>query len=165
MINGIYILSFDNWNDIREIFLQGIRTRNATFQTEAPTKEEWFNSHIRECSIGYFNNDSLLGWATLSKVSSRCVYSGVAEVSVYINENFRGQGIGDSLMKNLIKLSEKHGYWTLQAGIFPENESSIKLHISNGFRQVGRREKLGKMNGTWRDVYLFERRSIETGQD
>ncbi|XEC96308.1 N-acetyltransferase family protein [Paenibacillus tarimensis] len=155
----------EDWEDIIEIYLQGIRTGNATFQTEAPTKEEWFGSHILECSIGCFRDGLMLGWASLSKVSSRCVYAGVAEVSIYVKENARGQGIGDFLLKNLIRFSEAHGYWTLQSGIFPENNSSIKLHIQNGFREIGRRERIGKLDHVWRDVLLLERRSTVVGKE
>jgi L-amino acid N-acyltransferase YncA len=154
----------NDWEDIKDIYLEGIKTGNATFQTEAPTKEQWFDSHILQCSIGYFQSGKMLGWAALSKVSSRCVYSGVAEVSIYIKENARGKGIGKNLLRHLINLSEKHGFWTLQAGIFPENISSINLHAINGFREVGRREKIGKINNEWRDVMLYERRSEVTGQ-
>lgn len=158
-------LTFEDWEEIKEIYLQGIETGHATFQTEAPSKEAWFEEHISACSLGYFDNKELLAWAALSRISSRCVYAGVAEVSIYIKENARGRGIGTALFKKLIEVSEEEGYWTLQSGIFPENMGSIRLHQKNGFREVGRREKIGEMNGVWRDVLLFERRSNKVGQD
>jgi len=105
------------------------------------------------------DGEQILGWAALSPVSGRCVYGGVAEVSVYIGESGRGKGVGSALLTALIASSEKEGIWTLQAGIFPENEASIKLHLKHGFREVGRRERIGKMNGVWRDTILLERRS------
>lgn len=153
----------DNWEEVKAIYLEGIQTGNATFQTEAPSKEQWFEGHVKECNIACFQYDKMLGWATLSRVSARSVYSGVAEVSIYIKHSERGNGIGNILLKNLIEISELHGFWTLQAGIFPENTSSIRLHLKNGFREVGRREKLGKLNETWRDVILMERRSKVIG--
>jgi phosphinothricin acetyltransferase len=107
----------------------------------------------------------VLGWAALSRVSSRQVYAGVTEVSIYVAERSRGKGIGQALLQALIAESERCGIWTLQAGIFPENVASITLHLKNGFREVGRRERLGRMNGIWRDVVLLERRSQVTGQD
>lgn len=154
----------DEWDYVKAIYLEGIQTGNATFQTEAPSKEQWFEGHINECNVGYFQDNKMLGWAALSNVSSRCVYSGVAEVSIYIKQTERGKGIGDILLRSLIEKSESQGFWTLQAGIFPENIASLKLHLNNGFREVGRREKLGKMKGIWRDVILLERRSNVIGQ-
>lgn len=163
MTTNICLITEADWEEIRAIYLEGIQTGNATFQTNAPSKEQWFEGHVQECSVGYFQDKKILGWATLSKVSSGCVYSGVAEVSIYVKQSERGTGIGDLLLKSLIERSESQGFWTLQAGIFPENIASIKLHMKNGFREVGRREKLGKMNDLWRDVILLERRSKVTG--
>jgi phosphinothricin acetyltransferase len=164
MIANICLFTDADWDEVKAIYLEGIQTGNATFQTEAPSKEEWFGEHINECNLGYFQDGKLLGWAALSNVSSRCVYSGVAEVSIYVRQSERGRGIGNSLLESLIEKSESIGIWTLQAGIFPENKASIELHIKNGFRVVGRREKLGKMNDMWRDVMLLERRSQTAGQ-
>lgn len=110
-------------------------------------------------------DNKVVGWAALSNVSGRCVYSGVAEVSVYVDSSNRGKGIGDRLLNSLIKESEKCGIWTLQAGIFPENISSIRLHHKHGFRTIGIRERLGNMNNKWRDVALLERRSQIVGND
>jgi L-amino acid N-acyltransferase YncA len=161
---NIQELSEQDWEDIKEIYLQGIQTGNATFQTEAPPSEQWFKDHISDCSIGCFQDGKMLGWAALSKVSSRCVYSGVAEVSIYVRKDARGRGVGNFLLEDLIQISETLGYWTLQAGIFPENVSSIRLHTTNGFREVGRRERIGKLHNVWRDVILYERRSGVIGQ-
>lgn len=156
------MLSID-WDQVKEIYLEGIATGNATFQKEAPSWEEWDNGHILDCRIVARSNGKVLGWAALSPVSSRCVYSGVAEVSVYVSQNNEGKGIGSLLLKSLIEISEQKGFWTLQSGIFPENVSSLKLHYKSGFREVGRRERIGKMDGVWRDTILLERRSNEVG--
>jgi len=158
-------LKNEDWDSIKHIYLEGIKTGKATFQTDAPTQEEWFAGHILPCSIGYFEAGMMLGWASLSPVSSRCVYSGVAEVSIYVKEEARGKGVGRKLMESLIELSEENGYWTLQSGIFPENSSSISLHQAHGFREVGKREKMGKLKNEWKDVLLFERRSTRVGID
>lgn len=156
-------LTPSDWEPIKAIYLEGIETKNATFQTEAPASEVWFASHVPECTIGCFDSDELLGFATLSKTSNRAVYSGVAEVSVYVASSTRGKGVGQLLMQNLIEISESLGYWMLQSGIFPENEASLKLHFNNGFREVGRRERIGNMDGQWRDTMLLERRSQKVG--
>lgn len=136
----------DNWDEIKEIYLAGIQTGNSTFLTEVPSREQWFEGHINECNIGCFEGEKMLGWAVLSKVSPRPVYSGVAEVSIYIKQSERGKGIGNMLLQKLIEVSESHGFWTLQSGIFPENTASLKLHLKNGFREVGRRQRIGKLN-------------------
>ncbi|OIO14676.1 N-acetyltransferase [Candidatus Gottesmanbacteria bacterium CG11_big_fil_rev_8_21_14_0_20_37_11] len=153
-----------DWGQIIRIYLEGIKTGNATFEVEVPGFRKWDRSHIPNCRIVARYNDVILGYAVLSPVSSRCVYRGVAEVSIYIGEEYRRKGVGKQLLEKLISLSESKGYWTLQAGIFPENIASIKLHKKCGFREVGRREKIGKMkDGRWRDVILMERRSKITG--
>ena len=148
-----------HWEQVKTIYESGIATGNATFQTSAPSWEEWDKAHTQTCRLVAIENDIVLGWAALTPVSGRCVYAGVAEVSVYIGEPARGKGIGSKLMQLLITESEDHGFWTLQAGIFPENIASIRLHEQNGFRQVGYREKIGQMNGIWRNTVLMERRS------
>lgn len=153
----------EDWAVVREIYLEGIATGNATFQKEAPSWEQWHKGHANEGRIVARTADCLLGWAALSPVSSRCVYNGVAEVSVYVSTQHQGKGTGSLLLDALIKVSESNGYWTLQAGIFPDNVSSIKLHEKHGFRVVGRREKIGKMGGIWRDTLLLERRSKTVG--
>lgn len=152
-----------HWPAVKAIYEKGIATGNATFQTEAPEWEEWDKGHIRACRLVAVENEQVIGWAALSAVSSRCVYGGVAEVSVYIHPDARGKGVGRKLLEALIAESEQNNFWTLQAGIFPENEASVALHEKLGFRHVGRREKIGKMNGKWRDTLLLERRSVKTG--
>lgn len=152
-------MSSCDWNEVRRIYQEGMDTRNATFQMEAPSWEEWDAGHRKDCRLVATAEHKILGWAALSPVSGRCVYGGVAEISVYIDTTAQGKGIGSLLLSKLIMDSEQHGIWTLQAGIFPENKASIKLHLNCGFREVGVREKLGKMEDTWRDVVLLERRS------
>jgi L-amino acid N-acyltransferase YncA len=158
-------MSPKDWEQVRAIYLEGVATGNATFEISAPDWEGWHSSHLLECRVIARLQDLVVGWAALSSVSSRCVYSGVAEVSVYVSESFRGQGFGQALLKELIRRSEQLGIWTLQAGIFPENQASLNLHFTNGFREVGRRERLGKLGGVWRDVLLLERRSRVAGAD
>jgi phosphinothricin acetyltransferase len=156
----------DDWEQVRAIYLEGIATGDATFETDAPSWERWNASHLRECRlVARSSSGRVLGWAALSPVSDRCVYAGVAEVSVYVGEKGRGHGTGRALLEALVEASEKRGIWTLQAGVFPENIASIKLHLRCGFREVGRRERLGKRNGAWRDVMLLERRSRSVGVD
>jgi len=158
-------MSPSDWEQVRSIYLEGIATGNATFETSAPDWESWHSSHLPKGRVIARLQDSVVGWAALSPVSSRCVYLGVAEVSIYIGENFRRRGVGQALLKELIRRSEQLGIWTLQAGIFPENHASLRLLITNGFREVGRRERLGKLGGVWRDVLLLERRSRVAGAD
>jgi L-amino acid N-acyltransferase YncA len=153
----------EDWGKVKEIYLEGIATGNATFQKEVPSWEDWNNSHMSECRIVARSESEILGWAALSPVSSRCVYVGVAEVSVYVSQISKGKGIGSILLNSLIQKSEENGIWTLQSGIFPENVSSLKVHYKNGFREVGRRERIGKMDGVWRDTILVERRSKNVG--
>lgn len=156
-------LTAGHWDAVRAIFLEGVATGNATFQQTAPGWPEWDKSHLPTCRIVAVNQQEILGWAALSPVSSRCVYAGVAEVSVYVAQSARGNGIGSALLANLITASESENIWTLQAGVFPENTASIHLHTKAGFRIVGTRERLGSMNGHWRDVILLERRSTVSG--
>ncbi len=152
-----------DWDAVRAIYLEGIRTGNATFEKSAPDWQAWDAGHLKSCRFVARHNSEILGWAALSPVSGRCVYSGVAEVSVYVAERARGRKIGSRLLDALVTASESEGVWTLQAGIFPENISSIELHKRKGFRIVGTREKLGSMDGRWRDVILMERRSAIVG--
>ena len=149
----------EDWPAVREIYLQGIRTGNATFETDAPDWEKWNASHLPSCRLVARSVGVVLGWAALTPVSNRCVYAGVGDLSVYVAEQARGKGVGLKLLNALIEASEQAGIWTLQAGIFPENVASIELHQNCGFRIVGRREKIGLMNGRWRDTMLLERRS------
>jgi L-amino acid N-acyltransferase YncA len=152
-------MSAEDWKQVRLIYSEGIETGNATFETKVPGWEEWNIKHLEKCRLVAVHNNIILGWAALSPVSARSAYSGVTEVSVYVKSSTRNQGIGNALLKKLIEDSEVHDIWTLQAGIFPENVESIKLHKANGFRKVGIREKIGILHGRWRDVILFERRS------
>ncbi len=152
-----------DYEQVAQIYQQGIATGNATFQQDIPTWEDWDESHLKNCrTVGIMDN-KVVGWAALTAVSSRCVYAGVAEVSVYVATNYRGLKIGTKLLEYLIEESEASNIWTLQAGIFPENIASIKIHEQLGFRIVGKREKIGKMNGKWRDTLLLERRSVKIG--
>jgi phosphinothricin acetyltransferase len=153
-----------DWPAVREIYAQGIATGDATLETNPPEWEAWDQSHVSGLRYVAINDsDEIAGWAALTPVSGRCVYAGVAEVSVYIGSSFRGQKIGDLLLKHLIDQSEQNGYWTLQAGIFSENIASMHLHEKNGFRLIGYCENIGKMKGVWRSVNLLERRSKVTG--
>ena len=153
----------DDWISVAEIYRQGIESGNATFQSDIPTWEEWNSGHINTCRIVASLDNEIAGWAALTPVSGRCVYTGVAEVSVYVSNQFKGQKIGTRLLERLISESEKEGYWTLQASIFQENKASLKIHYNLGFRNVGFREKIGKMNDIWRDTILLERRSKKVG--
>ncbi|MFK3858100.1 GNAT family N-acetyltransferase [Pseudoalteromonas rhizosphaerae] len=148
---------------VQNIYQQGIDTGNATFQTKAKSWQQWNSSMLNCCRLVAVQRDQVLGWAGLSVVSSREVYSGVAEVSVYVANQAQGKGLRQALLNALINESEKSGIWTLQASIFPENTNSIALHTRNGFRQVGNREKLGQLHGVWRNVVLMERRSAVVG--
>lgn len=148
-----------DWDQVKVIYEKGIATGNATFQDSAPTWEEWDSSHLQNSRVVAEEDEKVIGWAALTPVSSRCVYAGVAEVSVYVDTNHFGKGVGYALLKQLVLLSEADGMWTLQSGIFPENISSLKIHEKAGFRILGLREKIGKQNGVWRDSVLLERRS------
>jgi len=156
---AIAALAAEDWDDAARIFAEGIATGAATFETEVSDWPTWDASHLRAPRPAARADGRLLGWAALSPVSGRCVYAGVAEVSVYVAAASRGQGIGAKLLGALVAGSEAEGIWTLQAGIFPENVASVRLHERAGFRVVGRRERLGQLDGVWRDVLLLERRS------
>ena len=149
----------ERWPFVKAIYETGLATGNASFQTSAPSWEEWDAAHLKHSRLVSTLNNQVVGWAALTPVSGRCVYAGVAEVSVYVHPDSRGLGIGEDLLQELIIESEKNGIWTLQAGIFPENIASLRIHEKTGFRQVGFREKIGQMNGKWRDTVLLERRS------
>ena len=148
-----------DWSQVRLIYEKGINTGNATFQTNTPSWEDWNQSHLASCRIIAETNGLIIGWGALTPVSSRCVYAGVAEVSVYVDPEHSGKGIGLALLNELVTQSEAEGIWTLQAGIFPENIASLRIHEKAGFRILGIREKIGKQNGIWRNTALLERRS------
>ncbi|QKG52210.1 GNAT family N-acetyltransferase [Hymenobacter sp. BRD67] len=154
-------LTAAHWPQVRAIYQQGIATGHATFQTEAPAWEEWDSSHLAHSRLVALDEATgqVLGWAALTSVSGRCVYAGVAEVSVYVAAEARGQGVGRQLLAALVAGAEAQGLWMLQAGIFPENGASVRLHEAAGFRVVGRRERIGRLAGVWRDTLLLERRS------
>ena len=163
-VAGIGAMTAEDYPAVAAIFAQGIATGNASLETAPPSWEEWDSKHVPECRLAARTAaGAVAGWAALSAVSSRCVYKGVAEVSVYVGETFQGQGLGQRLLQQLVADSEKAGFWTLQAGILPENKASVRLHKKCGFRVVGVREKLGQLNGQWRDVLLLERRSKVAG--
>ena len=149
-----------DWPAVRAIYAAGIATGNATFETSAPAWDHWDHAHLADHRLVATDSDGhVVGWAALTPVSDRCAYRGVAEDSVYIHPRCHGQGVGTALLERLIAASEHAGYWTIQTGIFPENTVSLALHQRAGFRIVGRRERIGQLNGAWRDTYLLERRS------
>ncbi|MDD3035470.1 MAG: GNAT family N-acetyltransferase [Candidatus Saccharimonadaceae bacterium] len=150
---------YTDWLEVSRIYQEGMDTNLATFQSDCPSWEEWNASHLKDCRLVIMNDGTILGWAALTAVSGRCVYAGVAEVSIYIDQNFRGRGAGKVLLLELIRCSEEHGLWTLQSGIMQENKASICLHESCGFRLVGYRERIGRDRfGNWRNTVLMERR-------
>ena len=151
-----------DWPAVRAIYDDGIRSGDATFETETPSWERWDAAHSSLRLVAE-REGAIVGWAALSPVSDRCCYEGVGEVSVYVAEEARGSGVGRALLEALAERSEQDGYWTLNAGVFPENEASIRLHKACGFREVGVRERLGELRGVWRDVVLLERRSTRVG--
>jgi phosphinothricin acetyltransferase len=153
----------EDWEAVRAILCEGIATGHATFETVAPDWQEWNREHRPDCRLVAKIEGQVVGWAALSPVSGRCVYGGVAEASVYVANSARGQGVGTRLLQGLVEESERAGIWTLQGGIFPENAASLALHQACGFRTVGCRERLGKMQQVWRDVILVERRSKVVG--
>jgi L-amino acid N-acyltransferase YncA len=151
----------EDWDSVRAIYIQGIAAGNATFEKSAPEWEVWDAAHLPSCRLVARSGGDVQGWAALSPYSRRQVYAGVAEVSVYVAEAARGRGVGQALLSALVTESERQGIWTLQAGIFPENAASIRLHKRFGFRVVGTRERIGQMDGRWRDVVLMERRRAD----
>jgi L-amino acid N-acyltransferase YncA len=153
----------ENWSDVRNIYQEGIDTGNATFETEVPEWKEWDKSHLRNCRLAAKVQGQVVGWVVLSPVSGRCCYSGVAEVSLYVKVSARGRGIGKALLQEVIRQSEAAGIWTLQGCSFRENAASLALQKACGFREVGYRERVSRLNGVWKDVILTERRSKVAG--
>jgi phosphinothricin acetyltransferase len=154
-------MTANDWEQVRSIYLEGIRSGNSTFETNAPSWEKWNEGHLPFARLVMRDEETVIGWAALSPVSKRDVYRGVAEVTVYVTDSARGKGIGRALLEALIAESEKNGIWTLQASIFPENTASVELHLRCGFREVGRRERIAMLRGVWRDTILFERRRLD----
>jgi len=152
-----------DWEMVADIYKQGIETGNATFQQTVPSRDEWNAAHIINCRMVAEADKEIAGWAALSSVSSRAVYAGVAEVSIYVANKYRGNQIGTTLLESIITESERQGFWTLQSGIFPENKASIAIHKKSGFREIGYREKVAKLKNVWENTILFERRSTVTG--
>ena len=166
-MSGIQIrnLTADDWKLVSSIYLDGVATGQATFETRTPSWVGWNSAHLTAPRLVATSEERVVGWAALSPVSSRAVYAGVAEVSVYVANDWRGKRVGRALLETLVFESEKNAIWTLQASIFPENAASMALHKSCDFREVGRRERIGSMNGVWRDTILLERRSGLVGSD
>lgn len=158
-------LTAAHWEQVRAIYLEGIATGLATFETDAPSWERWDAGHLSCCRLVAHEGEQVKGWAALSPVSARRVYAGVAETSVYVGQRCRGEGLGRALLAALVNASESSGIWMLQAGIFVENEASVRLHGRCGFRPVGRRERIACLRGRWRDTILMERRSRVVGVD
>lgn len=152
-----------DWPEVAEVYVDGMGTGIATFETRLPEWFDWDAGHVEACRLVAEINGVVVAWAALSPTSSREVYRGVAEASIYVGRAARGKGLGSAMLGELIACSERHDFWTLQAGIFPENEASLRLHERHGFRIVGTRERIGASNGQWRDVLLLERRSGRVG--
>ena len=157
---GVEVRPFrdDDWPAVHAIYAEGIATGNATFETEVPAFDRWAATHPKEYRFVATRDEKVVGWVAASPVSDRCAYAGVLEHSVYVDARVRGQGVGRRLLETLIAHADASGIWTIQSGIFPENVASVELHQRCGFRVVGTRERLGQLNGTWRDVLLMERR-------
>lgn len=152
-------LSPEHWPEVARIYAEGIETGNATFETDVPSWESWDEGHPAEHRIVALREGAVVGWVAVSPVSDRCVYGGVVENSVYVAAVARGRGVGRALLEALVASTETAGIWTIQTGVFPENTASLRVHERVGFRVVGRRERIGKLNGAWRDVLFLERRS------
>jgi phosphinothricin acetyltransferase len=152
-----------DWPNVSSIYLEGIATGNATFETLEPTWDEWDRSHLPFGRLVARHGRTISGWAALSRISQRIAYKGVAELSVYVAGWARGRGVGSALMKAAIEAAERAGIWTVQGSIFAENKASLRMCEAAGFRQVGHRERIGKLGGKWKDTILVERRSKRVG--
>lgn len=156
-------MSESDWPAVARIYRQGIETGNATFETEVPSWGDWDAAHLEICRLVCEVEGHVVAWAALSPVSRRPVYRGVVEHSIYVADAGRGRGVGAILLGELVTAAENAGFWTLQTSIFPENDASIALHSSVGFRVVGTRERIASHHGRWRDTVLMERRSDRVG--
>lgn len=164
MTISVRTMAESDWPRVAAIYGAGIATGDATFETEVPTWDAWDRSHLAAHRlVAVDERGEVVGWAALSPVSDRCAYAGVAENSVYIDPGHQGRGVGRALLTALVGEAEADGIWTIQTGIFPENEASVRLHESCGFRVVGRRERIGRLHGVWRDTLFLERRSTVVG--
>jgi phosphinothricin acetyltransferase len=148
-----------DWPEVSRIYAEGIATGDATFERSVPSWDDWDATHLREHRYVAEAEGGVVGWVALAPASSRCVYAGVAEISAYVDEHARGRGVGTALLERLIEQAERGGIWTLETGVFPENAPSLALLKRFGFREVGVRERIGQMNGVWRDVVFLERRA------
>jgi phosphinothricin acetyltransferase len=155
----IVALRPEHWDDVARIYADGIATGDATFETEPPSWERWDEQHLPSHRFVAVEDGRVLGWVAVSPVSGRCVYAGVVENSVYVSAEARGRGVGRALLEALVASTEAAGIWTIQTGVFPENAASLRVHEHAGFRVVGRRERIGQLDGVWRDVVFLERRS------
>ncbi|GAA4324075.1 GNAT family N-acetyltransferase [Pontixanthobacter gangjinensis] len=151
--------------EILEIYQLGLEGRNATFETQVPNWKDWQEKFHEHSRLAYIENEKLIGWAAITPFSKREVYQGVAELSIYVHPEHSGKGIGSQLMEALIASSEDNGIWTLFSSVFPENKATIRLHQKFGFRLMGRRERIARLDGIWRDTLIFERRSTKVGTD
>jgi phosphinothricin acetyltransferase len=158
-------MTTDDWPQVRAIYAEGIVSGQATFETEPPTREAWDAGHLPHSRLVARRDGRVVGWAALAPVSRRACYAGVAEVSVYVAADCRGSGVGTALLRALIAESERHGVWTLQGATFTENTASVRMQTACGFRVIGRRERVARLHGTWRDTVLTERRSPVVGID
>jgi phosphinothricin acetyltransferase len=156
---AIEALTPEHWPEVARIYAEGIATGHATFETEVPSWEQWDASHLAAHRFVAVADGRVAGWVAVGAVSGRCVYAGVVENSVYVAADARGRGVGLALLEALVASTEAAGIWTIQTGIFPENAASLRVHERAGFRVVGRRERIGRLNGPWRDVVFLERRS------
>ena len=158
-----------DWDDVRRIYLEGLATGQASFETDAPSWEAWNSSRLEHSRLVAREVNRapgrVIGWAALSPVSKRACYAGVAETSVYVAADARGRGVGKALMEKLIEVSQRNGIWSLYGSTFPENAASIELQLACGFRIVGRRERIARHHGVWRDTIITERRSQIVGTE
>ncbi len=159
----VILINEQNFGFVQQIYIEGLSGGMATFETDIPCWDKWNKSHLEYGRVAAYEDGKMRGWAALSPVSSRCVYGGVAEVSVYVGKDAQRKGVGKFLLENLIRISEEEGIWTLQSGIMPQNQASIILHQKCGFRMIGYREKVGQLDGIWTDNVLLERRSKVVG--